>query len=393
MFQWSKIVAVNVLLTAIGLVLLDSALRLTPLGAARETVGHPNGYYVADQELGATLARNYPSSGFALHGARHEVFTNELGCFDWPVRLKSSFTWGHAPLEAKWTSIIERETGVRVLKCGVPATGSEHQLRRLKRLVAELPHPPSLVIQLHDVTDFNDDFCFPSLMVLASQRVPAFRRIRLSDGARESFTKDDIERMRLRIERKRAYEPGGVISRRAEPSLERFLAETSTLYNIYKIGLIALERDRTRSKIKSGANMAYLNDPIEFNLLLLDDEDYPFVASKLEAHIATLRATRDFVHAMGAHYALFHTSSFRLPPKRPLVRRLWAFFDGFEPFLGAMPELPRYLFNPHWTAEGDARVVAIMLDKLRARGLMPSPWSHQPTADIPARSSEIGRAN
>src|SRR3990170_5399685 len=145
MLEWGKVVVVNGLLTAIGLVLLDFALRLTPLGTARETAGHADGYYVADQELGATLARNYPSSRFALHGARHEIFTNELGCFDWPVRLEpnepyiiaigDSLTWGHAPLEAKWTSIIERETGLRVLKCGVPATGSEHQLPRLKRLV------------------------------------------------------------------------------------------------------------------------------------------------------------------------------------------------------------------------------------------------------------------
>jgi hypothetical protein len=316
------------------------ALRLTSLDAARETAGHPDGYYVADQELGATLARNFPSSRFALHGARHEVFTNGLGCFDWPVRLEpnepyiiaigDSFTWGHAPLEKKWTSIIERDTGIRVLKCGVPATGSEHQLRLLKRLVTELPHPPALVIQLHDATDFNDDFCFPSLTVLAGQRVPAFRRIRLSDGMREPFTKHEIERMRRLIERRRAYEPGGVTARQDERGLEGFLRETSTLYNMYDIVRIALERDRARRKIKSGATMAYLNDPIEFNLLLLNDKDYPFVASRFEAHIATLRATRDFVQGLGARYALFDTNSFRLPPKRPLVRRLRAFFDNLS---------------------------------------------------------------
>jgi hypothetical protein len=238
-------------------------------------------------------------------------------------------------------------------------------------LVARLPHPPSLVIQLHDVTDFNDDFCFPSLTVLAGQRVPAFSRIRLSDGAREPFTKDQIESMQRAIERKRAYEAGGVTSRQDEHGLEGFLAETSTLYNIYKIARIALSRDRARGKIKSGATMAYLNDPIEFNLLLLDDKDYPFVASRLEAHIATLRATRDFVHGLGARYALFHTSSFRLPRNRPLVRHLWAFFSGFAPFSGGMPEnLPRYLFNPHWTAEANARVAEVMLDRLRSRGIL-----------------------
>ena len=377
MLEWSKVVAVNVVLTAIGLVLLDFALRLTPLDAARETAGHPSGYYVADRDLGATLARNYPSSRFALHGAHHEIFTNEISCFDRPVRLGSiepyiiaigdSFTWGHALLEAKWTSIIERESGLRVLKCGVPATGARHQLRRLKRLVASLPHPPWLVIQLHDVTDFNDDFSFPSLTVLAGQRVPGFRRIRLSDGAREPFTMDQIERMRRRIETKHSYEPGGVTPRLDERGLGLFLAEKSVLYNIYKILDIALRRIRKRRKAMSGAKIKYLNDPIEFNLLLLDGKDHPFVAGRLEAHIATLRATRDFVHGVGARYVLFHTSSFQLPPNRPLVRQLWTFFDGFAPFLGAMPNLTKYLFNPHWTAESDARVAEVMLDRLRAQ--------------------------
>jgi hypothetical protein len=389
MVEWSKVVVVNLLLIAVGLVFLDLALRLTPLGAARESTGHPDGYYVEDKLLGATLAQNYPRSRFALHGARHDVFTNELGCFDRPVRLKpsepyiiaigDSFTWGHAPLEAKWTSIIARETGIRVLKCGVPATGSKQQLIRLKRLVARLPHPPSLVIQLHDVTDFNDDFCFPSLAVLAGQRVPAFRRIRLSDGLREPFTKQQIEQMRRRIERSPTYEPGGVTPRKDEPGLGRFLAENSTLYNLYKIVWIAAKRYKARRKTMSRVKVEWLNDPIEFNLLLLDKKDYPFVTDKLEEHITTLRRTRDFVQAMNSHYALFHTNSFRLPANRPLVRRLRKFFDSLPPFLGDMPELPRYLFNPHWTAEGDARATEVMLRRLRAQGMLPLEQSQQPT--------------
>src|SRR5688500_8545598 len=93
---------------------------------------------------------------------------------------------------------------------------------------------------------------------------------------------------------------------------------------------------------------------------------------------------------MGSRYALFHTCCFRLPRNRPLVRRLWAFFDVFERFLGPMPEdLGRYLFNPHWTAEGDARVAETMLDRLRARGMLPSPRSRR-MAEVPPVDQIVG---
>ncbi len=177
--------------------------------------------------------------------------------------------------------------------------------------------------------------------------------------------------MRRRIERMSTYEPGGVTSRQEEHGLYGFLAEKSTLYNIYKIARIAARRYKARRRIVSGVKVEYLSDPIEFNLLLLDEQDHPFVADRLEEHFTTLRKTRDFLEGLNSRYALFHTSSFRLPFNRPLVRRLRKFFDSFPPFLGGMPELPRYLFNPHWTAEADARVAEVMLKQLRTHGMLP----------------------
>jgi hypothetical protein len=57
------------------------------------------------------------------------------------LAIGDSFTWGYNPLEEKWTSIIERRSGTRVLKCGVPGVGTKYQLQHLRRLLKQLPHP------------------------------------------------------------------------------------------------------------------------------------------------------------------------------------------------------------------------------------------------------------
>ena len=170
--RWLVIAAWNVGVIVVALALIEFGLRFTRFDTARNPAAtNPPDYYVSDATLGVRIKPNFPKSWFGFRGPGHEVFSNELGCFDRPVKLKEgepyilaigdSFTWGYNPLEAKWTSIIERQKGIRVLKCGVPGTGTRYQLHNLKRLLKQLPHPPKSVIYLYDTTDFNDDFIFP----------------------------------------------------------------------------------------------------------------------------------------------------------------------------------------------------------------------------------------
>jgi hypothetical protein len=366
--QWLKIVAGNgaVLLTLFALV--DVALRWTPFDQARQPANlEPPGYYVADAELGATLARNAPAAEFRFHGPPHQVFTNEIGCFDKPVRLGpdepyilatgDSFTWGYAPLEEKWTSHIERATGIRVVKCGISGTGTRHQLARLKRLYGRLPHPPALVIHLYDTTDFNDDFTFPAYTVVSGKRVRTFERIRLSDGHREPLTPQSRARMARQIATGRAG----------------FLERHSTLYNLAAMGLLVDERVERRRLVTEGRKETHLEDKYDFNLMLLDGKEYPLVASALDAHTDRLRQMDAFVRAHGGKYAMFHTNSFRLPGDKPLVRRFKAFLDGFEPFLAWLPELDKYMFDPHWTPESNAAAAGVMIERLTREGLLPLP--------------------
>ncbi len=365
MGKWTKIVFINVGILVVGFILFDIALRLTPIGVARGPFFKlPEGYFVSDPEMGIVPARNLPKGKFVFRGHSHDVFTNAYGCFDRPLELGAnepymlaigdSLTWGFSPLDQKWTSHIERETGVRVLKCGVLGSGTRYQLTLLKRLVSELPHPPAVVIHLYDTTDFNDDFAFPYLHIRDGWRTPVYKHVRLKDGHREPWSRSEIDLIR----EKQAGAQTGI------------LAQHSTLYNVWQLTMLSVKQQVRRKSALLG-EVSYLKDRYDFNLLLLDDNAYPFVAEKFEKHIERLRQFRDVVTGFGGRYALFYSNSFRLPPDRPLVKKLNSFLEDFPPLLARMPELPRLSFDIHWEPEGEAQVSRLMIESLRTRGYLP----------------------
>lgn len=363
--KWVKIICVNVVVFAICLAVLDAALRLTPLGAARGPFTKlPEGYHVSDPELGIVPARNFPKGRYLFRGPGHDIFTNAFGCFDRPVELGAnepymlaigdSFTWGYSPLEQKWTSRIERETGVRVLKCGLLGTGTRYQFALLRRLVSELPHPPAVVIHLYDTTDFNDDFAFPNWQTQSGRRIRSFKQMRLIDGHREPWSQSETK----------------LILEKETGEHREILERHSTLYNIGQVVNLVMKRKKRRKSAVQG-KVVYLKHQYDFNLMLLDDNAYPFVAGEFQRHIEGLRQLRDYVNGFGGRYALFHTNSFRLLPYRPLVKKFNSFLESFPPFLARMPELSRYLFDPHWVPDGEAQVSRLMIDRLRMRGYLP----------------------
>lgn len=372
-----KVVGWNIGLVIALLILLEVVLRYTPINDVRHPLtSAPSGYYVADNALGFRIARNYPESWFAFRGPGHAVFSNRFGCFDKPVRLApgepyvlaigDSFAWGYNPLEAKWTSIIERRSGVRVLKCGVLGTGTKYQLQHVQRLLEELPHPPALVLHLYDTTDFNDDFTYPGEEMSGGHRRETFLRIRLSDGLRVPMG-----------------DPGSDQSRKPVYARDTsFLGQNSIIYNAIKLGLLADSRIEKRRLVIEGLKPTHLEWRYEFNLLLLDDNDYPYVAAKLDAHLATLRALRETVRSAGSDYAVFHSNSFHLPNERPLVHRLKQHLYGMPEFLGWMPDLGRHPFDNHWSPESEKSVAELMYERLEGRNLIPRPAQGE-TVDRP----------
>lgn len=365
MKKWLLVIAANLALVAVLLAFVEFGLRFTSFDAVRNPpAGNPTGYYVADDELGIRIAPNFPPERFEFRGPGHLVFSNALGCFDHPVNLRpneryilaigDSFTWGYNPLEAKWTSIIERRTGTRVLKCGVPGTGTKYHLGRLQRLLARLPHPPETVIHLYDTTDFNDDFTFPAETVIDGRRVENYERVRLRDG------------------RQLKAGPRGTLHKRGQLYARDIPAAPtgSVLGGIVKMGLTLDDQLDRREAMLAGAAPRFLLWRYDFNLLLLDPGEYPFVAGKLDEHIATLREVGETARDAGARYLLFHTSSFRLPREAPLVRKFEREFDLLPGFRGRLPELGRHIFDPHWNAESELKVAEFMLERLDPHHLL-----------------------
>ncbi|MDA7947193.1 MAG: SGNH/GDSL hydrolase family protein [Hyphomicrobiaceae bacterium] len=359
------IAAWNICVIFALLALIELGLRFTPFDTARHpAANNPPDYYVADGTLGIRIKPNFPDGWFEFRGPGHKIFSNEFGCFDRPLKLKKdepyalaigdSFTWGYNPLEEKWTSIIERKTGVRVLKCGVAGTGTKYQLRLLRQLLEKLPHPPQTVIHLYDTTDFNDDFIFPGETVLNGKRIDDFQKIRLSDGkhfkdgpASDSEVPDHSYGIQA-------------------PKKNRPLVLPSLL----KIAFMVDGQVEKRRLVLEGLNPEYLRWRYEFNLLLLDAAKYPHVSKKLDEHIEALKDVRQEVQDAGASYVLFHTNSFRLPKDRPLVQRLNRFFASVPEFKGRAPELGRHLFDPHWNAESEKKVAEFMLERMKQQVLI-----------------------
>lgn len=362
MKKWLWIAAWNIALVIVLLAIVEFGLRFTSFDQVRmPPAGNPPGYYVADTELGIRIAPNYPRTDFSFRGPGHEVFSNGLGCFDTPVELAEnepymlaigdSFTWGYNPLEAKWTSILERRLGMRVLKCGVPGTGTKYQLKHMRRLLAQLPHPPQTVIHLYDTTDFNDDFIFPGEAVINGQRVENYQSVRLSDGE-----KVDAGPLGTSGSRGQIYVSGRNVSKSA-----------SVLVSLVSMGLTMENQIENRRELLEGDTPQFLGWRYEFNLLLVNPEKYPFVVKKLGEHLETLREFGNEAREAGARYVLFHTNSFRLPDSAPLVRRFESEFAGLAGFRGKLPELDRHLFDPHWNSDSEEKAAEFMLERLEPR--------------------------
>ena len=364
MRRWFVIAAWNVGVIVALLALIELGLRFTPFDTARNpAANNPPDYYVADGTLGVRIKPNFPKSWFEFRGPGHDVFSNELGCFDKSAQLKEdepyilaigdSFTWGYNPLDAKWTSIIERSGGIRVLKCGVPGTGTKYQLRHLTRLLDELPHPPQTVIHLYDTTDFNDDFIFPGYTTVDGERVDDFQRIRLSDGKHVGRdAKAEIDKSAQVYGERNSKKTGSLV-----------------LTSLLNMVFVVESQVEKRRLVLEGQNPEYLRWRYEFNLLLLDPEKYAHVSQQLNSHMEVLKDMRREVQGAGASYVLFHTNSFRLPKDRPLVRRLDQFFASMPEFKGRMPELGRHLFDPHWNADSEQQVASYMLERLKGKAL------------------------
>jgi hypothetical protein len=140
--------------------------------------GHPRYYFQSHPERGFDITPGIKAMARKPEEApAYPVWGNSLGCFDTehePDAIRKgyvylagdSFTWGYAPLESKFGTLLEKFIKRPVLKCGVSNSGQMHQLNKFLEITNKVGRLPEVVIVNVFKNDICDDFAFPYSVVI-----------------------------------------------------------------------------------------------------------------------------------------------------------------------------------------------------------------------------------
>lgn len=231
------------LLGRIGLLLFSFLIALFAAeGLVRLLVAAPppssshRHYYLADAEMGYDITPGFPRTPEERedHTTRL-MWSNELGCFDTDVRpgtryvllVGDSFAHGSTRFEDNWGTVVETRLGRRVLKCGVPGSGTRQQLVKARRIIARMQAAPELIIVGWFANDLEDDVLFPRITILDGWQVAARRLTDRDTGAIETYDAATLQAKARDLELSRTCSAGG-LARRARCTL----ATRSRLYRL-----------------------------------------------------------------------------------------------------------------------------------------------------------------
>ena len=144
--------------------------------------GYPKNHFINHTERGFDIA---PNSKPVLANkppeiAPYPVWGNNIGCFDKNIRNQSKYsiylagdsnTWGFAPLEKKFGTILENELSVDVASCGVTHTGQIHQFQKFKEISQKLGYFPETVFVNVSSNDIDNDFSHPHTTIIQGYQI------------------------------------------------------------------------------------------------------------------------------------------------------------------------------------------------------------------------------
>ncbi len=186
-------------------------------------------YHSKDLEAGYDIMPDSPASVHRLKEYSYKYWSNELGCFDLAYKgerdyillLGDSFTWGFAPFEYKYGSLLESYLSRRVLKCGVLGYSTRQELLKAGKLLKRLDSRPSLIIVGYCLGNDWEDYCFPYYRIMDDGLVQACKfsldtgrcdcysdaEIRVMSGARYIFWSEGknlplLEKIKMVLRRK-----------------------------------------------------------------------------------------------------------------------------------------------------------------------------------------------
>lgn len=233
----------------LAVLLAEGALRL---GGYAYLLGQdsrpPRDYFIADRENGYDIGPGRGTMIFDFKDSSHPIWSNEVGCFDRPyggeepfiLLLGDSTAWGYKRLEETWGSVVERETGMRVLKCAVPGYGTKHEVLKGRKVTAALGRSPSLILVGHCANDHMDDHLHPYRTVVEGHLLQSRS---ITDAGSGEVCEKSVEQLRAEL---RLWEQYGVPYEPRYPVLmdiKRFLNRHSIVYRMAQPPLERLLRE------------------------------------------------------------------------------------------------------------------------------------------------------
>lgn len=157
-----------------ALLIAELILRFTPYATFIQDPGDFRYAYKVDADMGYDIQENFPPAKTNIETIPYEIFSNEIGCMDYPYKQESnpiilvgdSFTHAWAPFENKWGTVLDRLTGHRVLKCGVTGFGTKQEYLKAKKIIEKTGISPRLLVVGYYVNDLQDDYLFPQKTVI-----------------------------------------------------------------------------------------------------------------------------------------------------------------------------------------------------------------------------------
>ena len=222
----------------VALLIFEGFLRLTSYGRMiGEDPLPPRDYYRSDALAGIDVRERAEKRTYRIKECEFAIWGNELGCFDEPYRgedpfillVGDSFSWGYVPLEQNWGKGVERQTGLRVLTCGVPGYGTKGEFLKARQVIQRAGRKPQLLIVGHFINDPIDDYLHPRCRVVEGYPLEARGIGEFSTGTIREKTEDTL---REELENWQRY---GVPERPRHPTwkrIKRFLNEHSVSYRL-----------------------------------------------------------------------------------------------------------------------------------------------------------------
>ena len=144
--------------------------------------GYPRYHFAKHASRGFDISKN--SERFIAHKPSeikpYPVWGNSIGCFDHEIDPGSKYeiylagdsvTWGYAPLEKKFGSILEKSLGVNVAACGVTHTGQIHQHEKFIDVSNLLGYFPQTVIVSVVSNDIRNDNAHPQATIIDGYQI------------------------------------------------------------------------------------------------------------------------------------------------------------------------------------------------------------------------------